>query len=336
IDDYIKNAEEAMSKTRHKTTFEWFKSTAYTRLEPDASLVVLATRWDYNDLIAMLTTELAHENWTVINLPAIAELNDPLGREVGEALWPERYDEVALARIKKTLGDYWWQAECQQNPKQSMSGADLGDKYKIIPERDVPAEEELRTLRCWNLAATEGGGDYTAGPKISRHKNTGKIFVRDMRRVRKSSKKVKDLVEACALGDGHGVKIWMEQEPGSSGKTVIEDYTKLLKAYAFEGEKATGAIEVRASPFLAAIEAGNVFVVEADWNKDLKDETDGFPDGDNDDQITGLALGYNKLVLGLSGALTWGREDVAPDNVVPIRGHVSAKDLHDKPRRSLT
>lgn len=335
IDDYIKNAEEAMSKGAHKKTFEWFKSTAYTRLEPGASLIILATRWDYNDLIALLQTELPHENWTTINLPAIAEINDPLGREEGEALWPERYDEVALERIKKTLGSYWWAAECQQNPKPSMSGADLGSKLKIIQESDLPPAEELKTLRLWDLAATEGGGDYTAGPKMSRHAATGRIYIHDMQREQKSPSNVQKMVEACALADGHGVKIWMEQEPGSSGVTVITDYKKLLAGYAFEGEKATGPVEVRASPLIAAIEIGNVYAIRADWNKPLKDELDGFPDGENDDQVVALALGYNKLVHGIKGGLTWGR-DRPPDNVVPIRGSETPKTVHDGPRRSLT
>ncbi len=336
IDDYIKNAEEAMSRDRHKKTFEWFKSTAYTRLEPNASLVVLATRWDHNDLIAMLQTELAHENWTTINLPAIAEINDPLGREVGEALWPERYDEEALARIKKTLGPYWWAAECQQNPLMSMSGANLGGKLKIISADEMEPEEDLKTLRVWDLAATEGGGDFTAGAKISRSKVTRRIYIHDMVREKKSPAKVKALVKAAAESDGHGVKIWMEQEPGSSGVTVITDYTKELTAYAFEGEKATGPVEVRASPLIAAIEVGNVYAIEADWNQDLKDELDGFPDGDNDDQIVAIALGYNKLVLGVGGAVTWGRDTVPPDNVVPIRGNETPDELHKRARRRLT
>lgn len=317
IDDYIKNAEDSLSETLRKKTWEWFKSTAYTRLEPGASLVILATRWGLNDLIGMCITELAHENWTVINLPALAEINDPLGREVGEALWPERYDRESLLRIKKTLGTYWWEAMYQQNPRASMAGMDLGDCIKIIPESELPHLSELKTFRTWDLSATKDGGDWTAGPLMSRQKNTGKIFIRNMQRFQKTPDGGKKAINAKAIGDGHGVSIWMEQEPGSSGVIVITDYKKLLSGFVFEGEKATGPIEVRASPFLAACEAGDVYMIAADWNKDLKDEVNGFPDGDFDDQVTALALGYNKLVLGMHGALVWGRD--LPDNVVPIR-----------------
>jgi hypothetical protein len=46
------------------------------------------------------------EKWEVINCPAIAEEHDVLGRKPGEALWPARYDENALERIKNTIGPY--------------------------------------------------------------------------------------------------------------------------------------------------------------------------------------------------------------------------------------
>ena len=336
IDDYIKGVEEALSPAGHKKIYEWFRSTAYPRLEPGASLIILATRWDYHDLIARVLQDLPHENWTLINLPMRAEVNDPLGRELHEPLWPERYSAEACDRIEKTLGPYWFAAECQQNPKESMSGADLGHKFKTIAESDMPQDIDLKTVRAWDLAATEGGGDYTAGIKMSRHRTNGRIYIRDVQRDKLSPDGCKKRVNSCAINDGHGVKIWMEQEPGSSGKTVILDYKKMLKAYNFDGEKATGPIEVRAGPYTANIETGNVYLVRADWNDDFKSEHNGFPDGLHDDQIIASALAYNKLLFGVTGALTWGRDAVDMTNVVPIRGRERLPENKDKPLRRLT
>ena len=331
IDDYIKNAEDSLSETLRRKTWEWFKSTAYTRLEPNGSLVILATRWNIHDLIDSCITELPHENWKVINFPALAEINDPLGREVGEALWPERYSRETLLRIKETLGAYWWAAMYQQQPKASMAGMDLGNAIKIIPRAELPDETQLKTIRAWDLAATEGGGDWTTGALVARQRNTGKIYIKDMRRFQKAPGATKNAVFASASGDGHGVKVWMEQEPGSSGKIVIKDYKDLLAGYAFEGEKATGPIEVRASPFLAACEAGSVYMVADDWNQVVVDEVNAFgAECEHDDQIVSLALGYNKLVHGMHGSVVWGRD--LPDNVVPIR----RKDAYDTSKRRST
>ncbi len=339
IDDYVKNAEEAMSEAHHKKTWEWFRGVAYTRLEPNASLLVLATRWGQNDLIGRLITEMPEENWIVINLPMHAVVNDPIGREQGEVLWPGRYDAEACARIRTALGPFWYQAQCQGDPPASMSGADTGEKIKLIKESELPPRARLKTLRIWDLAATEGGGDYTAGPKMSRERDTGKIFIENLIRGQKSPGQNKTIVHATAEVDGHGVKIWMEQEPGSAGKTVIEDYKKLLKAYAFDGEKATGPAEVRASPLLAAIEAGNVYMIEAEWNGEVRHEFNAFPDGVNDDIVIALSLGYNKLVLGLSGTVVWGRKAFdQEDNVIradfPKRRR-ARRPMSDEARRKV-
>lgn len=319
IDDYVKNAEDSLSETLRAKTWEWFKSTAYTRLEPGASLVILATRWNQLDLIGMCLREMPHENWKVINLPALAEENDPLGREPGEALWPERFSRERLLAIKSALGDYWWSSMYQQRPKASMAGADPGDMIKIVSPADVPrGYNEFKTIRAWDLSATLGAGDWTAGPKMTYIKATGKVVIEDLQRFQKAPGATEVMVKSVAAHDGHGVQVWMEQEPGSSGKIVVEHYKKLLTGFSLEAEKATGPIEVRAGPFLAACEAGNVLMFEGDWNQTLRDELNAFPDGEHDDIVVALALAYNKLVKGLYGGLTWGREGHA-SNVIPIR-----------------
>ena len=319
IDDYVKNAEDSLSETLRNKTWEWFKSTAFTRLEPGASLVLLATRWNALDLIGMCQKEMPHQNWKVINLPALAEENDPLGRAPGEALWPERFSRERLLQIKSALGEYWWSAMYQQRPKASMGGVDLGDKLIEINAAEVPTGyNEFKRVRAWDLSATPGAGDHSAGPKMMYHKATGDIIIEDMIRFQKSPGQTEQMVQSAAVHDGHGCQVWLEQEPGSSGKIVVEHYSKLLTGYSFDAEKATGPIEVRAGPFFAAIEAGKVKIVRGDWNDALREELNAFPDGEHDDQIVACALGYNKLVKGLYGGLVWGREGQA-SNVIPIR-----------------
>ena len=347
IDDYVKNAEEAMSEAHHTKIWEWFRGVAYTRLEPGASLVVLATRWGQNDLIGRLISEMPEENWVVINLPMHAMVNDPLGRELGEVLWPERYNEEACIRIKRALGNFWYQSQCQGDPPASMSGADIGEQIKLIDPKDIPHYRELKTFRAWDLAASEGSGDFTVGLKMSRQRDTGKIFITDLVRGQHSPGKNKQITLETAAADGHGVKIWMEMEPGSAGKTVITDYKQLLQGYVFDGDKATGPAEVRASPLIAAIESGKVYMVKEDWNAALRHEFNAFPGGDHDDIVIAASLAYNKLVHGVSGAVVWGR-DAFPQNesnVIPLakararalaRRPVTDQEIHDTPTRRLT
>lgn len=118
IDDPIKNAEEANSKTYRDKSYDWYRSTAYTRIEPGGSVVIIQTRWHEDDLSGRLLKE-EPEKWTVVNLPALAEEGDSLDRQPGEALFPKRYDVSALLDIKRTVGSYWWNALYQQRPAAS-------------------------------------------------------------------------------------------------------------------------------------------------------------------------------------------------------------------------
>ncbi len=99
IDDPIKDAEEADSPTIRNKLWEWFTRTAMSRLKTDTGRVVIVqTRWHEDDLVGRLTdpnnpcyNEKEARKWKVVHLPAIAEEGDRLGRQPGEALWPERF-----------------------------------------------------------------------------------------------------------------------------------------------------------------------------------------------------------------------------------------------------
>lgn len=141
VDDPIKNAQDAISETVRDTHWDWFRSTALTRLEPRAFVVLMQTRWHEDDLagrVIRLAGQPELEGFGVrrLHLPALAKaqdempdcLPDPLGREPGEPLWPERWPLKALQQIKATLGPYWWGAMYQQTPGQYGS-AEWPDAY---------------------------------------------------------------------------------------------------------------------------------------------------------------------------------------------------------------
>jgi predicted phage terminase large subunit-like protein len=63
------------------------------------------------------------QHWRVVTLPAVAGENDALGRQPGEALWPEMYSAERLEKIRIGRTAYYWQALYQQNP-QAEGGAE--------------------------------------------------------------------------------------------------------------------------------------------------------------------------------------------------------------------
>lgn len=151
IDDPVKNREEAESATLRETAKSWYSSTAYTRLAPGAGIVIIQTRWHDDDLSGHLLAEMRiaekemaaangvwpddADRWRTIDFPAIATTNEKY-RHIGEPLHPERYDLLALRKIKRTLAPRDWAALYQQNP-QVDEGAYFQKKYfryyKIAP-----------------------------------------------------------------------------------------------------------------------------------------------------------------------------------------------------------
>lgn len=126
IDDIFKGREEADSEATRKRTIDWYRNIAYTRLMPGKSaIVIIGTRWHEEDLIGWVLENTPHEEWTVINLPALAERNDVLGRAPGEPLWPEAFPLERLNNIKKTIGTRAWSSLYQQSPV-----ADEGNIFK--------------------------------------------------------------------------------------------------------------------------------------------------------------------------------------------------------------
>lgn len=121
VDDPIKDWKEANSRAYRKGLVTWFTGIFEQRCEPDASIIINMTRWHKNDLTGYLLKNFPND-WVHVKLPALAVPGDWLGRKPGEALCPERFDEVALAK-RKTRAGFAWPAIYQQEPEATTIGA---------------------------------------------------------------------------------------------------------------------------------------------------------------------------------------------------------------------
>ncbi len=109
---------------------------------------------------------------------------------------------------------------------------------------------------------------------------------------------IERMVKQNAMMDGTTVPIWIEQEPGASGKNTIDHYVRMvLQGYSARGDKVTGKKIQRANPFAAQVQAGNVKLVRGVWNKAFLDEAELFPDGAHDDMIDAASGAFAKLTL---------------------------------------
>lgn len=125
IDDPFGSREDAQSALTRNTTGNWLFTDFRTRLLPNSPLFIVATRWHPDDLIGRveeMTKKGVGIPWEIYNLVALIEneedmANDPLGRSMGEALWPEFYSVNELLEIKAGLPSGDWFALYKGKPR---------------------------------------------------------------------------------------------------------------------------------------------------------------------------------------------------------------------------
>lgn len=162
IDDPIKDSEEAQSPTLRQKLWEWFTQVAMTRLMTKfAAVVVVHTRWHEDDLIGRITdpsnpcySEEEAAKWKIINLPAIAAENDPLGRQPGEALWPERFD-LDFLNAARQLDAKGFSALYQQRPTPEDGDLFRAEWLVNYERSQLPSVSDLRIFAASDHAIGE-------------------------------------------------------------------------------------------------------------------------------------------------------------------------------------
>lgn len=168
IDDFVKGREEADSETTRGKVSDTYSAELYPRLMPRSNgkrpwIVMTYTPWHQSDLGQEEVAQMKAGNgdwWWIVRLPAVAETDDPLGREIGEALWPERYPRSVLDRIRSVLD--------RKNPRdwpalyQCRPAAMEGTYYKLSMMPDLATRPAAPGHRTHYLVTDEAtGGDYT-------------------------------------------------------------------------------------------------------------------------------------------------------------------------------
>ena len=302
IDDPLKNAEDAASEVIRAKQKDWYNSTFYTRQEPEAAIVVIQTRWHEDDLSGHILSKEAEEpeGWHIIHLEAIKEPEPPEypetctiapdARQPDEALNPERYPLAKLRKIAARIGSYFFGALYQQRPKPREGGMFKRAWFKIVDRLPIGA----RAVRYWDKAGTEGGGKETAGVKMGEYQ--GKYYIADVVHGQWEAPGRERVIKQTAEIDGVNCHIWIEQEPGSGGKESAQATIRNLAGYVVKADRPTGDKALRAEPFAAQAEAGNVYLVQGEWNYGYLEQLTTFPNGKFKDLVDGSSGGFNALI----------------------------------------
>ena len=309
IDDPIKSQKEALSETYRESIKQWYKSTFRTRAEPGASIILLMTRWHEDDLAGWLMSEneegVEHRDpWKIVNLPALAEPDDPLGRPEGAALWPVRYDLDALYDLRQATGSYWWSAEYQGHPRPEGGGIIREEWFKYygpgtevgnpldLEENDTRKELYPRRVRqFWDTAFKEAQvNDRSACVTIVDCKQG--YFIPD---VWVDRVEFPGLQAALKAKYNQFIPDRIEVEDKASGISLIQQIRRDTKI-PIHPVKAVDDKVTRMHSISAIVEAGLVYLpVRAPWLSEFLHEICSFPTAAHDDIADAFAYSLMRL-----------------------------------------
>lgn len=304
------NVQQAESEEVREEKVRKIRMALPTRVRsPDGGVLVIMQRLherDYAGRMIADEAELVH-----LCLPARYEWNHPhvtkpfclvkskrelpgdWREEDGELLWPELFNAARLKALAVELAAYGVAGQLQQRPAPREGGMFQRKDFHIVDQK--PEGQWSPPVRGWDLGATEGGGKYTAGVKMSVDRKSGMVLVEDARRGQWSPHRVDVEMLAAARQDGKKTTQDVPQDPGQAGKSQIRAIAKNLSGYKCRFSPETGAKEVRAGPLSSQSEAGNLYLIRAEWNDAFIDELCAFPNGTYTDQADAASRAYARL-----------------------------------------
>jgi hypothetical protein len=162
IDDPIKNREEAESDVIRDKVWDFFTSTAYTRLEPGGVVFIILTRWHVDDIAGrILADPRLGPRTKLIKFPAIATEDEPPYRKAGEALWKGRWDKEVLMETKNIIGPYDWQALYQCSPVLSENQEFKPEWIRKCSKATVDSYSTRNFLTVDTAISKASQADYT-------------------------------------------------------------------------------------------------------------------------------------------------------------------------------
>lgn len=328
IDDPVKGRKEASSETISDDQYEWYKSTAYTRLEDHGAVIVIQTRWDVTDLSGRLLNAMVSDEdadqWDVVFMPAIAPDEkeypktheefvenllggvylpmggDQLGRKAGEPLWPMKHNADALRIKKANMDDFEFEAQFQQMPKLAGGNFFEEDDFDVVPR--APAGLQWYRYVDLALGKTEQS-DFNASGAVALD-DEGEEYIRDMIRERDLHHFLGSIKAAMLSDEEHGT-IW-GIEDNAFQSLVVQQFLSdrslaKISIIGIPRKSGDGDKTQWAQPWRLRAKQKKVHLVRGAWNLSFKREATAFPKGKNDDQIDTVSGGNQMIADNVSG-----------------------------------
>lgn len=296
IDDPLK-ASDASSESKRAAVNDWFGSTLLSRLNDKltGAIVIVTQRVHADDLVGPVL-DASGEDWTVLELPAIAPADTMIAigegrvyhRAADEVLHPAREPRSVLDAIRRDLGSEAFASQYLQRPLPP-GGATFLREWLTYYDELPPTTSAGRVYQSWDTASKSGAlNDYSVS--TTWRVVDGKYFLLDVVRAKfdypglkaraieaaRAWKPAAVLIEDAGVGTGLIAEL---RQAGISAIGVVPTEGKLARALI-----QTAKFESRRV----------LFPKRAPWLSELEAELLSFPGGRHDDQVDSITqmLGY--------------------------------------------
>lgn len=302
IDDPYASQKEAFSSTVRTNLQEFWDFTVMSRIGTYSNCFGMFHRYHVNDLAGfLLDTQEEFDYWrysAICDGDYIHEETgkcypDPLNRKPGEYLSERRPASYYEPNRKNKRV---WSSMFMGKPT-----SDEGDFFNVKQFVEIDEEtaekrkkECIAFVRAYDNAATDKAGDHTCG-MLGGIRPNGKLTIFDVKLEQVSPEKRIELQLTTAAEDGAHVTIRIPEDPGSAGKYEAWSTKQALEDYTVVSRPVSGSKEMRAFPGAGSVNSGDVEMVEAPWNKQVKGAFRDFPLSDFDDPIDAFSDMHNYL-----------------------------------------
>lgn len=309
IDDPFKDYEESRSENRREAVWNWYTSVFRTRMHKDTRICVIMTRWHEDDLIGRIRTKGDMddgEDWRVITLRGIKETGDDFKydiRDVGEALWPDRFP-INFLMAQKFLDDKNFNSLYQQRPSSQEGGIfkrkDMQESYTRLPDH---SEFDSACL-SWDMTFKDHStSDYVVG-QVWAKKGANIFLLDEVREIMDFNGTLEAFIAQCDKFPWIMAKLVEDKANGPAIISSLKDRIMGIIPINPDGSKIA-----RASAISPLFKAGNVKLPAKErcpWIDGYKEELISFPDGKYDDRVDATSQALRYLTEGESqNVIVW-------------------------------
>jgi predicted phage terminase large subunit-like protein len=303
VDDPIKGREDAESQVIRDKAWDAYHDDFCTRLKPGACQVMILTRWHEDDPAGRILPDgwdgesgmfkgKDGRPWRVICLPAICDrADDPLGRRIGEGLWPEWFPASHWEPFKTNART--WASLYQQKPKPSEGSYFLRGAFKRFTDDQLPSS--LRYYGTSDYAVTEDGGDYTVLRVwgVDSREPSNVYLVDGWRGQTSSDIWIEQQIDLMEKYRRKGLGKWFG-EAGVIQKAIMPVLQKRMRerrvSCAMEWLPSIQDKATRARGAQAIAQEGRLYIRDDGDGDCFIDECVAFPAGKHDDDVDNLSL----------------------------------------------